>query len=142
MDVGLILSIISIIIATPPFIKFIIDSILYFFKKNLHMKITGAEIGKQQSILYLQIQNRSKNPISITNIKLNDKTILLEINKKLQGPFDVMLTGYESKILTLICPDFCEDKKFNIKIYTTRRLKYYKKDFKSIKNIISNIINN
>ena len=125
----------TIIFAIPPFIKMISDA----FHNNISFKIVGIDYAQtnQCYMLSMQLINYCNQSISITDIKVNNKNVLLKINDTLCSALDKTVQANENKIYILLCPELKENEKIVVKISTTKRRLRYKKRFKSIIEILN-----
>lgn len=134
MNTSDILSIISIsfsvFFAIPPFIKMIVD----FFHNKIKFKIIGVNYDDKNKcyILSIQIINFCNKSISIISMSINDNVVILKEKDKLIGPLEKSINANDNKTFIVMCPFLNENELITLKIETTKRKRKYKKQFKSI----------
>lgn len=123
----------SVVFALPPFIKMIIDAC----KDKLYFFLTGADTDNETSIiLYIKFINKSENPVSIYDIKVNSSNTLFCLPKdNSSGVNNAYINPYETVTIKITCPNLYYDKPISIKFFTTRRSRAYKKNMPSYINL-------
>lgn len=126
----------SVLFALPPFIKMIID----FFHNTIKFKIVGINYDDKNKcyILSIQLINFCNKSISIINMSVNGQSVILKEKDKLIGPLEKTINANDNKIFTVMCPFLKENEMITIKIRTTKRRVRYKKQFKSIIQMLNN----
>lgn len=124
-----IIALISLIIAVPPFFKMIHE---FIFKNSVKLDLVGCETdGEKVKILSIQVINRSNSPFSITNLKINKNSTLIQENNKFVSPINKKVEALGSPVILINCFDTKIDELINIKLYTTKRRRAYKLKIKS-----------
>lgn len=112
---------ISILFGLPSFIR----SCFNYFNK-LKISITGVDFTKDGTpIIYLNLVNKTQNPISIYNIQINNNIVLLD-DKSLKSPSEIFLEPKNNKTIKLICFNLCTEDSIYITLFTSNRNYKYK----------------